>query len=118
VSARIHHKGESAKGNPRWRDALPQFATAFSPDGRRVLTMMDNAILPPAGSRQNLCIWDAASGERLVSIKVPAPESGKARFIATPADRPAPVMFSPDGQRLLAVSSDRGYARLKRDVSQ
>jgi WD40 repeat protein len=104
---------EIAVLTPEPMGLMPQFATAFSPDGRHVLTMMMNyATLPSAGSRQNLYIWDAASGERLVSIKVPAPESGKARFIATPADRPAPVMFSPDGQRLLAVSSDRGYARL------
>jgi WD40 repeat protein/tRNA A-37 threonylcarbamoyl transferase component Bud32 len=87
---------------------MSEFATAFSPDGRRVLTV--NQLVTELSDRQRMRIWDTAGGKMLVSIEAPPPGSGEPRF--NPVYERGPAMFSPDGRCLLGVSADRRSLRL------
>ena len=71
---------------------------AFSPDGKRLACIVDEKVVVPPGSPENVkssevCVWDATSGQEILTL---TGHSG--RFSS--------VTFSPDGTRLASACSD------------
>jgi WD40 repeat protein/tRNA A-37 threonylcarbamoyl transferase component Bud32 len=91
-----------------WGNFLPgtvlPAATAFSPDGHRVITLMTN---------RAISIWDARTGKELFSFDVPAEPGSFPELLGAessshpPRERVYAATFSPDGQRVLAIGWDK-----------
>jgi WD40 repeat protein len=87
VAGRVH-LWEAATGRPLASAGLngPVFALAFSPDGSRLA----------GADRENVRLWDAASGEDVFDLPGVPPRPGDDGYNPQ-------LVWSPDGRRLAAI---------------